>query len=112
MILDQTSAHPLDLIQANARADTAAANGDAALDLAGNYGLAERNHEIGIIIVGLEFMRAEISHFMARCAQPADQLVLEFETAVIRCNSYSHKPWKYFRKQGRASRRKIRRACG
>src|SRR6516164_1346754 len=91
MIVDETGANAFHLVGAHRRADAAAADRDAAIDFAGDDGLAERHDEVGIIVIGNQGVRTEIRHLMARRANATDQFFLQSKTAVIRGNSNAHR---------------------
>src|SRR5258705_8022732 len=61
MIVDQRSADAWNLIGADRRPDAAAADRDAAIDLSRRYRLADRDHKIRIVVVGVRAVRAEIN---------------------------------------------------
>jgi hypothetical protein len=69
VVFDQTGADAFDLIGANGCADAAAADRHAAIHFPGRHRPAERDYEIGIIIIGGQLASAEIDNFMPRPAQ-------------------------------------------
>ncbi len=54
VVVDERRADARDLVGADRRADTAAADRHAALDLSRNHGLGERHDEVGIVVVRIQ----------------------------------------------------------
>ena len=67
---------PGDLVGADRRADAAAADRHAALDLSRHHRLAERNDEVGIVVVRIQRVRAEVDDLVARGPQTRDRALL------------------------------------
>ena len=90
MIVDQAGPNALDLVGADHRADAAATNRYAAINLARCYGVGERNDEVGIIVIGHQTVRAEIHCVMAGRAQLADKFLFQIKSTVIGSNAHAH----------------------
>src|SRR5262245_61803638 len=90
MVFDERGANAPDLVGADRRADSAAADRDAALDLLGCDGSGQWNDEIGIVVSLVERMRAEIDHFVPRRSKLCQDCFLKAKTTVIRCQSHTH----------------------
>ena len=69
VVVDEGGADTGDFVGADRCAHTAAADSHAALYLSGNDGLGERNDEVGIVVLRIQRVRAEIHDFVARGAQ-------------------------------------------
>src|SRR6478609_349287 len=82
MILDESGANARHFVGTNGRADPTAANGQATIYLAGCDGLRERHHEVGIIVLLVQAMGAEIHHLMARPFQFGTEIFFENETSM------------------------------
>jgi len=74
--MNQAGANPDDLVGRHAGADPAAANGDAAVHFPGSDCPGQWNHKIGIVIVRLQAVVAEVDHVVTGFAQEYDQLLL------------------------------------
>src|SRR5262249_18401984 len=94
VIVDQRGANAGDLVRADRRASTTAADRDSALDLAGRHGSGERRDEVRIVVVRVEDVRAEIDDLVSGRAQARDQILLQSESTVIGGDSYTplHSP--------------------
>ena len=90
MVVDQTGADALDLVGAHRRANAAAADREAAIHFPSSHGSGEWNDEVGIVVVVVQLVRAEVNDFMARRAELSSQLLLQTKSAVIGGNSYAH----------------------
>ena len=69
VVVDEGSADTGDFVGADRRAHTAAADGHAAFYLSGNHGLGERHDEVGIVVLPIQRVCAEIHDRVARGAQ-------------------------------------------
>src|SRR5215510_3366204 len=69
MVLNQAGSNTLDFVEAHRGTDTTAADSDAAIHFAGCDRASEWNHEIGIIIVGIQLMSPKVDQFITRIAQ-------------------------------------------
>lgn len=87
MIVDEAGADAMDFVGANAGADAAAADGDAALNLAGGDGAGEGGDEIGIVVILDEREGAEIGDLVAGLAELGLDFFFQFESAVVGGNA-------------------------
>ena len=71
MVVDERRADAGDLVGADRRADAAAADRHAALHASRNHGLGERHDEVGIVVVRIQRVCAEVDDLVARGAQTA-----------------------------------------
>src|SRR5258708_7656309 len=90
VVLNQPGADPRNLARTDRRADSAAADSQAAFHLSGSNRLSERDDEVGIIVARIETVRPEIDHLMPLLAKVSHQLFLQAKSTVIGCNSYAH----------------------
>jgi hypothetical protein len=90
VVVYQTGADSRDFVRAYRSPNTAAADSHAAFDLSFRHGLCKRDHEVRIIVVGIETMGAEIDHFMPRRAKMRDQVFLQGKSTMIGGNSNTH----------------------
>src|SRR5579884_2760912 len=90
VILNEAGANTRNLIGADLGADTAAADGDAALHLAGRNRASEGDDEIGVVVAGNEAVRAEVDDFVSSSAETVEDIVLQVKSSVIGCNPYAH----------------------
>ena len=90
MIVDERRPDTGDLVGANRRANTAAADRHAALHLSSNDGLCERHDEVGIVVFGIQRVCAEIHDFVAGGPQTREELFLQTEAAVIGSDAHTH----------------------
>src|SRR5262249_56759626 len=67
-----------------------AAEGHAALERPRRHRLGERNDEVGIVVVRLQRIGAEIDDVVSGGAKPFDELLFQLEPAVIGGNSQAH----------------------
>ena len=82
---------PFTLFAQTDAADAATADRHAAIHLAGHDRLTERDSVVGIVIVGIQAVRAEIHDFASRRADTGDQFLLHSKPTMIGGNSYAHK---------------------
>src|SRR4029077_5914324 len=83
VVVDQGGTDTRYLVGAHRRADTAAADGDAAIDRRSRDFPAERDDKIRIVIARVRGMCAEIDDLMAACAKLRYQFRLQLEAAMI-----------------------------
>src|SRR4029077_9445692 len=83
VVVDQGGTDTRYLVGAHRRADTAAADGDAAIDLSSRDFPAERDDKIRIVIARVRDMCAEIDDLMASRAKLGHQFRLQLEAAMI-----------------------------
>ena len=91
MIFNEARANAFDFIRANGCANAAAANGHPAIDGSSGNGLGQRNDEVGVIIIGIERVRAKVNNLVARRPQTRRQLFLQFKSTMICSHSQMHK---------------------
>ena len=60
VVVHEPGAHPRDLVGADRRADAAAADRHAALDPSRDHGLRQRHDEVGIVVVRIQRVCAEV----------------------------------------------------
>ena len=58
--------------------------------LSGNHGLGERHDEVGIVVLRIQRVCAEIHDLVARGAQVRDEFLFQAEPAVIRGDAHTH----------------------
>jgi hypothetical protein len=90
MIMDESSANARHFVGANRRADSTAANGQATINLAGNDGFCERHHEIGIVVLRVQSVGAEVHHLVPGCVKSGHEIFFEAEATMIGSNSNPH----------------------
>src|SRR5882672_6597954 len=88
--MDQRGADASDLVGTHRRADAAAADRHSPIHVRRENGLGEWNHEVRIVVVDLQGMRAEVDDLVPRAAELGDQLLLQGEPAVIGRDAYAH----------------------
>ena len=103
VVLDQPRANTRYLVGADGRADAAAADRHAALHRPRRHGPGKRDDEVGIVVAGAQAMGAEIDDLVPRRAEPADDLLLQAEAAVIGGDPHSHVPTSRLRGHRRSS---------
>jgi len=91
MIFNEARANAFDFIRANGCANAAAANGQSAIEGSRGNGLGQRNDEVGVIISGIERVRAKINNLVARRPQTRSQFFLQFKSTMICSYSQMHK---------------------
>jgi len=84
VVVDQRRAHPGYLVGGDGGAHPAGAQGDAALDLPGGDRPGQGDHEVGIVVFGIEMRRAEVQHLVPLAGKGLAQPLLEGEAAVVR----------------------------
>ena len=92
MVLDQTRAYCFDFIGANRSTDTAATYGYAAIHFSRGQCPAERDNEVGIIIIRRQLVSPEITYFVARGFESRNQPLLQAEAAMVCGYSDAHDP--------------------
>ena len=73
MVVDERRADARNLVGADRGADAAAADRHAALHLSRDHGLGERNDEVGIVVAGIQSVRAEVDDFMPAARRRASR---------------------------------------
>src|ERR1700722_13255953 len=76
MVANQAGVNSRNLVGADTGADTASADRDTALHLAGGYCSTEGDDEIGIVVGGRQAVRSEIDDLMSRRPQTTNQIFL------------------------------------
>jgi hypothetical protein len=90
VVLNEPGANSWNLVRANGRAHSTAANRQTAAHLAVSSLLRERNHEIGIAVAGIQNVGPEIDHLVARLSEINRRLFFQNESTVVGGDSYSH----------------------
>src|SRR5215831_5246924 len=90
MIVDETGVNAFNLVGAHRRADAAAADRDAAIDVTSEHRSCERYDVVRIVVARVQAMGTEINHLIPCRADLANQFFLQAISAVIRGNSYTH----------------------
>ena len=90
VVLDQAGANAFYLVGADRGADTAAANGEAAIYFSGSHGLPQWNDKIRVIIVWIQLVGPKVHDLVAFGLQPRDEFLFQLKPAVIRGNSEVH----------------------
>src|SRR5215475_12100157 len=90
MIMDESGANARHFVGTYTRADPTAANSHTSIHLAGRDGLRERQHEIGIIITGVQAIGTEVHHLMTSRLEFGHEFLFESEATVIGSNSNPH----------------------
>src|SRR5262249_49504790 len=90
MVVAQAGPDPLNLVGGHRCPDTAAADDDPAVDLAGRHGAGEGDHIVRVVSAGIERRGTEVGHRGSRLAQPRDQGLLHVVSAVVggQCNPH------------------------
>jgi hypothetical protein len=52
--------------------------------------LRERDNKVGVVVVGRQAVSTEVYNFMARCADPGDQVLFQCKPTVIGGNPNTH----------------------
>src|SRR5690242_11477500 len=73
-------------------AHAAAANQNSPLHMPASDCARERDCEVGIVVLGVEYRVSEIDDLMSVRHELLGKLLLHFKTAVIRADPYSHMP--------------------
>src|SRR4029453_19116943 len=90
MVVNQRGADPGHLVCADGCADSAATDRYAAVPLPRCYGPDKRDDEVGIIIVLLECVGAEIDNLLPSRTKLPKNVLLQAETTVIGCQAKAH----------------------
>ena len=94
--MDQACMDSLDLVGTDRGSDTAPTDRNATLHLSGYNGAGQGDNIVGIIIVMIKLMSAEIHDLVSGSLKLGDQLFLEFKPSMISCKSNAH-DWSLFR---------------
>jgi hypothetical protein len=90
VIMDQPGTNSLYFVGADRCAYPATAYSNATLDFACGNCLSERDHEIGIVVTGIQAVRTEVRDFMASSMELGYQLLFEAESTVVSRNAHLH----------------------
>ena len=90
MIVNRTGARSRNLVGADRRADAAAANGHAPVNLPGGHSLRQWNDIVGVVVVGPQVMGTEISHVVSGFAEMVRDFMLQIKASVIPCDTDVH----------------------
>jgi hypothetical protein len=82
-IVDESSSRARNFVRCNGCAHSASAERHPAFHLPGCDGPGERNHEVGEVVSGVQFVSAEIHDLMAGTAQQLSYLALQRKAAVV-----------------------------
>ena len=84
-----------DLVRGDARADAGAADQDPAVDLAAAHGVPEALREVGIVVVRVGAVAAQVDHLVVRprARHAPQQLRLQRRSRVIRREPDPHHEW-------------------
>src|SRR5580704_3928404 len=90
MIVYQCGPNTLNLVGANRRSHAATADRHSPLHISSRHCARKRDDVVGIVIVGIQFMGAEIDDFMGGCTELGDKLCFQRKPTVIGSDSYEH----------------------
>src|SRR5438034_2514345 len=90
VVLDETGAHPGNLVGAHCDAHATPAQGQPTLHRARHQRAAERYHVVRIVVGGLEGMGAEVGHLVSGGPQPSRHLYLQVKSTVIGRDAHAH----------------------
>src|SRR5262249_48398401 len=90
MIVDERGANARNLVGADRRADAAAANGDASLDLPCRNGPCKWNDKIRVIASLIDRRAPKINYFIPGGAKLREDGFLKGKTAMIGCKANTH----------------------
>src|SRR5262245_27034743 len=90
MVMDQGRTNARNLVRADRGPHATAADGHAALERPRRHRLGERDNEVGIVVVRLQRVGAEIDDVVSGSSEPCDQLLFRLEPALIGGNSHLH----------------------
>ena len=88
--MDQDGVDSFHLVGSDGCTDPATADGNAALDFACDNRVSERNHEIGIIVTGIQTVRTEVRELVAASTKLGYQFFLQAESTVVSGNAHLH----------------------
>ena len=89
-IVDKRGTHTGNLVRGDGRSYTAAAERHSPLNFPRRDGPRQRNDEVGVVISGVQLVRAEVHDFVSRATERLRHLFLQGKPAVVRCNSHAH----------------------
>jgi hypothetical protein len=89
-IVDEPGADTVDFVGGNGCAHSAATQGYPALNLSRGNSPGKWDDEVGIVIRGVQLMRAEVYDLVAGSAQRLLQLSFQGKRSMVRRNSYAH----------------------
>src|SRR4029077_18328473 len=84
VIVTERRANAGNLVRSHGGADPAAAQQNATVHFSTCHGASKGNCKIRVVIVGVIYAVAKIDDLMALCRQQMGELLLHFESAVIR----------------------------
>src|SRR5262245_7776802 len=90
VIVDEPCANARHLVGTYRRADSTAANSHASIHLAGCDCLRKRNHEIGIIVLGIQIVGTEVHHLVASRFKFDHEVFFETESTMIGSDANPH----------------------
>src|SRR5262245_32527712 len=90
MIVDESGANARHFVGTDTRADPTAANSHASIHLAGRDGLRERQHEVGIIVLRIQTISAEVHDLVPSRIKFGHDFFLESESSMIGSHSNPH----------------------
>jgi hypothetical protein len=79
-----------DFVSAHRRSDPASAHRHPALNLSFRHSSRQRDDEVGIIVTGIQAVRAEINYLVPCRAKACNQVFFQTKSAMIRANAYMH----------------------
>jgi len=82
--VDQAGAHTGDFVGGDTRTHAAAAKGDASIHLSCGDGTGQWHDKVGIVVIGLQLMIAEINDMVAGFTKFYDQGLFQCKTTVVR----------------------------
>src|SRR5215471_14738051 len=90
MIVNETGVNAFHFVGAYRRANTAAADCDAAIHLACDHCLAKRYNVVRVIVARVQAVSAEIDHLVPRFADLGNQPFLQSKSTVICGDAHFH----------------------
>src|SRR5262245_11852985 len=90
MIVDESGANARHFVGTYRCADATAANSQASIHFTGRDGLRERDHEVGIIVIRVQAMSAEVHQLMPSRIQLGHEFFLEIKATMIGGDANPH----------------------
>jgi hypothetical protein len=90
MVMHQTRASAHNFVGTNGSSDTAAADGNAAFDIARHYSSGKRDNEIRIVVTRVQAVGTKIDDFVPCPSKQCDKFLFQAESPVIRGDPNPH----------------------
>ena len=89
VIMNQAGPNPGDFVRDDRCPHAASTNGHATIHLPCGNCAGQRHDKIGIIVIRIQAAVAETNHFITGRAQLADQLLLQFKSAMVGSDAHA-----------------------